>query len=89
MGRECCGPKSLQQTSQQTSHEEKKLVPSETMGGYEEYRKKKTKKAKGPLFPLDEEGSYGAPPSSLPPPLPGYQKRERKPKVYASYAISR
>ena len=41
------------------------------------------------LYPLNEEGEYGPPPSALPPPLPGYQKRERKPKVYASYAISR
>ena len=40
------------------------------------------------LYPLGEEGQYGAPPSALPPPLPGYQKRERKPKVYASYAVS-
>ena len=40
------------------------------------------------LYPLGEEGHYGAPPSQLPPPLPGYKKRERKPKVYASYAVS-
>ena len=40
------------------------------------------------LYPLGEEGQYGAPPSQLPPPLPGYKKRERKPKVYASYAVS-
>jgi len=70
------------------SQSERKYIPSEEMGDYEEYKKKRTNKKKGPLFPLDEEGSYGAPPSALPPPLPGYQKRERKPKVYASYAVS-
>ena len=82
MGRECCG-------GSQMSQSERKYIPSEEMGDYEEYKKKRTNKKKGPLFPLDEEGSYGAPPSALPPPLPGYQKRERKPKVYASYAVSR
>ena len=46
-------------------------------------------KVKGGLYPLNEEGEYGPPPSALPPPLPGYKKRERKPKVYASYAVSR
>ena len=49
------------------------------VGEYEEFRKKK--KPSGPLYPLDEEGTYGAPPSALPPPLPGYTRRERKPKV--------
>merc|ERR1711862_954472 len=49
---------------------------------------KKKDRKKGGLYPLNEEGEYGPPPSALPPPLPGYQKRERKPKVYASYAIS-
>ena len=42
---------------------------------------------KGGLYPLNEEGEFGPPPSALPPPLPGYKKREKKPKVYASYAI--
>ena len=56
-------------------------------GEYEAYKKKDKKK--GGLYPLNEEGEYGPPPSALPPPLPGYKKRERKPKVYASYAISR
>jgi hypothetical protein len=45
--------------------------------------------SRGGLFPLDEEGSYGSAPRALPRPLPGYQKRDRKPKVYASYAVSR
>ena len=44
---------------------------------------------RGGLFPLDEEGSYGSAPRALPRPLPGYQKRDRRPKVYASYAVSR
>eukprot|EP00092_Neocalanus_flemingeri_P076597 GFUD01095022.1.p1 GENE.GFUD01095022.1~~GFUD01095022.1.p1 ORF type:complete len:351 (+),score=115.36 GFUD01095022.1:43-1053(+) len=85
MGRECCGGR---QASQRSSSQDmdRKYIPSEDMGDYEEYRKKKKKT--GPLYPLDEEGTYGAPPSALPPPLPGYQKRERKPKVYASYAVS-
>ena len=64
-------------------------IPSEDMGDYEEYRKKKSPPKTGPLYPLYKEGSYSAPPSALPPPLPGYQKRERKTKVYASYAVSR
>jgi len=64
----------------------KKYIPSLEIGEYEHYKKKQTKK--GGLYPLGEEGEYGAAPSSLPPPLPGYQKRERKPKVYASYAVS-
>ena len=64
-------------------------IPSEDMGDYEEYRKKKSPPKTSPRYPLDEEGSYGGPPSALPPPLPGYQKRERKAKVYESYAVSR
>jgi len=63
-------------------------VPSEDMGDYEEYRKKKPARKSGPLYPLNEEGSYGAPPAPPPKPLPGYQKRERKPKVYSGYAVS-
>ena len=57
------------------------------MGDYEEARS--AKKKSGILFPLDEEGTYGRPPSALPKPLPPYAKRERKPKVYASYAVSK
>ena len=64
------------------------------MGEYEDMRRRrsapeKSKPKGGGLFPLDEEGEYGAPPSSVPKPLPGYKKRERKPKVYASYAVSK
>lgn len=69
-------------------------IPSQEMGDYEEARNR-TRKKSGALFPLDEEGCYGRPPAQqaqqarqLPAPLPGYLKRERKPKVYASYAVS-
>jgi len=64
-------------------------IPSQEMGGYEEKRHRK--KSSGVLYPLDEEGSYGRPPSQssrAPPPQPAFPKRERKPKVYASYAVS-
>jgi len=64
----------------------KKYIPSEEVGEYEAYKRREKKK--GGLYPLGEEGEYGPPPSALPPPLPGYKKRERKPKVYASYAVS-
>merc|ERR1712106_763451 len=86
MGRNCCGDR---QSPHRPANEDmdRKYIPAEDIGDYEEYRKKKSSK-KGPLYPLDEEGAYGAPPAALPPPLPGYQKRERKAKVYASYAVS-
>ena len=88
MGRDCCGGRgSFERPSSEDT--DSKYIPSEDIGDYEEYRKKKSPKKTGPLYPLDEEGSYGAPPSALPPPLPGYQKREKKTKVYASYAVSR
>lgn len=64
-------------------------IPSQEMGDYEEARGRR--KSSGPLYPLSEEGAYGAPPREKPkprPPLPGYEKRDRKPKVYASYAVS-
>merc|ERR1712128_128066 len=86
MGRNCCGDKGSPQRPA-TEDMDRKYIPSEDIGDYEEYRKKKSPK-KGPLYPLDEEGAYGAPPAALPPPLPGYQKREKKTKVYASYAVS-
>jgi len=66
-------------------------IPAAEMGDYEEAR---TRNKSGALFPLDEEGTYGRPPAQqprappLPAPLPGYTKRERKPKAYASYAVS-
>jgi len=64
-------------------------IPSEEMGDYEEARNRR--KSSGPLYPLSEEGRYGPPPKEKPkprPPLPGYEKRDRKSKVYASYAVS-
>jgi hypothetical protein len=67
------------------------MIPSEDMGEYEDPNRRRRSapaKQKGGLFPLDEEGEYGAPPAAIPKPLPGYQKRERKTKVYASYAVS-
>eukprot|EP00088_Acartia_fossae_P070049 TRINITY_DN9283_c0_g1_i3.p1 TRINITY_DN9283_c0_g1~~TRINITY_DN9283_c0_g1_i3.p1 ORF type:complete len:189 (-),score=67.94 TRINITY_DN9283_c0_g1_i3:643-1209(-) len=63
-------------------------IPSLEVGEYCEYEDRRGKY----LFPLEEEGSYG--------PLPqykypgkwmepqGYTRREKKPKVYASYAIN-
>jgi len=41
------------------------------------------------LYPLDEEGSYGEAPRQpgIPRPKPQYEPRERKPKVYSSYAV--
>ena len=65
-------------------------IPSEEMGDYEEARNRR--KSSGPLYPLSEEGRYGPPPKEKPkprPPLPGYEKRDRKSKVYASYAVSK
>ena len=65
------------------------VLPSEDMGEYEGPSRRRSAPARpaGPLFPLDEEGTYGAPPPGpLPPPAP-YKARERKPKVYSSYAV--
>ena len=36
-------------------------IPAQEMGDYEEKRPKK--KSSGALYPLDEEGTYGRPPS--------------------------
>ena len=38
---------------------------------------------------MNEEGTYGAPPQrpGIPPPAPPQRIRERKPKVYSSYAV--
>lgn len=69
-------------------------MPSEEIGEYEKPRRRSApggssrRPPGGGLFPLSEEGHYGPPPTALPGPLPGYQRRERKPKVYASYAVS-
>ena len=70
------------------------LVPSEDMGEYDEMGSGRKTSApavpKGGLYPLREEGTYGAlprAPPGPPPPAPEYKKRERKPKVYSSYAV--
>lgn len=36
---------------------------------------------------MDEEGTYGRPPAAPAPPPPATPRRERKPKVYSSYAV--
>jgi len=86
MGREeCCG-----EENSSSAQRPSKYVPSEDMGDYEILKRGKTpKKKSGALYPLSEEGSYGPPPASAPRSraLPGYQKRDRKLKVYASYAV--
>ena len=43
----------------------------------------------GGLYPLDEEGTYGEAPRrpGMPPPSPAPRVRERKPKIYSSYAV--
>jgi len=79
----------------------KYMIPSEDMGEYESgASRRKSAPAKPPvppgggLFPLDEQGTYGAAPRrpGMPPTAPStvpFQRiRERKPKVYASYAIN-
>ena len=75
----------------------KVLFLCQDIGEYEEPRRRKSvpeprRPSGGGLFPLSEEGRYGLPPTRPPPPLkplPGYERRERKPKVYASYAVSK
>merc|ERR1719340_436639 len=58
------------------------LLPSATMGEYEE-PVKRVRRPKG-LMPMENMLEYG------PLPLPGgYQRRERKPKVYAAYGGKR
>merc|ERR1712141_76350 len=58
------------------------LLPSAVMGEYEE-PVKRVRRPKG-LMPLENMLEYG------PLPLPGgYQRRERKPKVYAAYGGKR
>ncbi len=65
----------------------KHFMPSSSMGEYEAQRRRSAPaKPAGGLFPLDEEGTYGAPPLAPKPP-PAAPKRERKPKVYSSYSV--
>ena len=62
------------------------VLPSEYMGEYEEKSapmRRRSAPTRGKLYPLREEGAYGGPP--LPP--PGYIGREKKPKIYSSYAV--
>jgi len=63
-------------------------IPSAEVGEYCEWEDRRGKY----LFPLEEEGSYGPLPEYKSPGKwtepAGYSKRERKPKVYASYAIN-
>ncbi|XP_023324941.1 uncharacterized protein LOC111698754 isoform X2 [Eurytemora carolleeae] len=87
--RECCGGPRQRSTSAP-----KILIPSEVMGEYEDPEfKEKQRRRSAPLpsrppglYPLTEEGTYGTPPIWSKPET--YKRRERKPKVYASYAIS-
>lgn len=65
------------------------VVPSQEMGEYEfggatRRRSAPSRPSGGGLYPLTEEGTYGPPPGPPPPP---YKGRERKPKVYSSYAV--
>jgi len=73
------------------------MIPSEVMGQYldPDIEEERTRRRSAPLpstprppglYPLSEEGMYGAPPVWSKPEL--YKRRPRKPKVYASYAIS-
>lgn len=74
----------------------KYMIPSEEIGEYEsEPSRRKSAPAKPPtggLYPLSEEGTYGAIPisnSKMPPSsgVPFQRIRERKPKVYSSYSV--
>merc|ERR1712079_876900 len=65
----------------------KYMIPSESMGEYEGPNRRRSAPAKpAHLFPLNEEGTYGRPPAGPKPPSPIF-KRERKPKIYSSYAV--
>jgi len=63
------------------------MIPSESMGEYEGPNRRRSAPAKpAHLYPLNEEGTYGRPPAGPKPPSPIF-KRERKPKIYSSYAV--
>merc|ERR1712226_1807731 len=65
----------------------KYMIPSESMGEYEGPNRRRSAPAKPThLYPLNEEGTYGRPPAGPKPPSPIF-KRERKPKIYSSYAV--
>jgi len=65
------------------------MIPSATMGEYEAPR---VRPQDGGLYPLSKEGTYGRVPRNKHQgrwqELPKYVPREKKPKLYASYAIS-
>merc|ERR550519_224892 len=65
-----------------------RLLPSLTVG---EYGPAADRPDDGGLYPLEEEGQYGAVPKLKSPgkwkPPQQYVPREKKPKVYASYNI--
>jgi len=65
-----------------------RLIPSINIG---EYRPGTARPDDGGLYPLEEAGTYGPVPKSKHPgkwSLPkAYVPREKKPKIYASYAI--
>jgi hypothetical protein len=67
------------------------VMPTEELGEYEGPGRRRSAPARptppARLYPLAEEGKYGAPPAPTPRPLPPYMPRERKPKVYASYNV--
>merc|ERR1711962_956777 len=66
-----------------------RMIPSMTMGEYEAPR---VRPQDGGLYPLSKEGTYGRVPRNKHQgrwqELPKYVPREKKPKLYASYAIS-
>merc|ERR1712126_681423 len=65
------------------------MIPSATMGEYEAPR---VRPQDGGLYPLSKEGTYGRVPRNKHQgrwqELPKYVPREKKPKLYSSYAIS-
>merc|ERR1711963_937438 len=75
--------------SNMTGKDWERLIPAANMGEYEPPRERPED---GGLYPLNAEGTYGRVPKNRNPgrwqELPKYQKREKKPKLYASYAIS-
>lgn len=79
-------PKAVPRRTKSMPSAPKYMMPTENMGEYDSgaQRRKSAPAKQGGLYPLDEEGTYGRPPAAPAPPPP---KKERKPKVYASYAV--
>ena len=66
------------------------IMPSAFMGEYEASaptRRRSAPAKTGPLYPLREEGTYGNLPKGPPPPPPAYKGRDKKVKIYSSYAV--